>query len=384
MNGIGLSPSLLPRSHRAGPRLAAGDREAMARIGRVVSLPVSWEGDWKLCLKAGEFVPNELIALLNEAGIEGWLLNEAGGFIRNLAGSISGSLPSVFCGDRSPQDIAALNDMFRDTARNSCRAARERGRVTSEHADHDRYQDFQQYWERRSPIIVSSDGEADAHAFNSEACERDQIQKQNREYRAERGAKAARVWRYAVNGDFFMQTWGVAENPPPHLTGNDRGIAFVNAGSRRNVLELPFEDYEQGRAQAEMYRDCAGGAWAACDADAMWMMRWKARLRRLHNPVEMAQRSLAQIAMAELINAMHRVLVRVSANLEGRAGAWLGQREQGFWARAANFLRGNLWDTAYLNRGTVGPWDPLGWVSEQTVGRALAADPPAPNELIIH
>ena len=63
-----------------------------------MSLPVSLDGEWKLCEKAGQFIPNELLAWLHAAGIDSDILDMAGGFVRNLAGGIAGSLPAVFCG----------------------------------------------------------------------------------------------------------------------------------------------------------------------------------------------------------------------------------------------------------------------------------------------
>jgi hypothetical protein len=389
MMAVGVSASLFPSNPRGAVAVAVpSQRESMARIGRGVSLPVSLDGEWKLCEKAGEFVPNELLAWLAQAGIDGEILDMAGGFVRDLAGGIAGSLPAVFCGSRSPAEISQLQDVFRSAARDSCSAADQTGRMVegSPHtqAQRDEYGRFQDYWERQSPIVVDSNGEATSHRFNRQACERDEIQRQNQSYQPSRGFKSARVWRYTANGDAFMLSWGFSHNNPRHLAGNDRGLTFVEGGNGAHLLDAQVAAL--GTAQAEMYHDCEG-AWDVCGDDAMWRMRWKARLRRLHDPRVVFSRSLANIASAELVNAMHRTILHFARLGEARLGTLAGQNGQGgIWEQISNVLRGNTWDTALLNRGDTffTQWSPLDWAAQQTVGRWLSQNPPDPSQLTIH
>jgi hypothetical protein len=389
MTAAGLSAALLPSNPRgAKPVIVPSQRDSMPRIGRGVSLPVSLDGDWKLCEKAGEFVPNELMAWLNQAGIDGEVLDMAGGFVRNLAGGIAGSLPAVFCGPKSPAEIGQLQDVFRTAARDSCSAADQTGRMVegSPHTKEQRgeYERFQQYWERQSPIVVDSKGEAQSHRFNQEACEKDEIKRANQQYEPKRGFKSARVWRYTKNGDAFMFSWGFSHNTPRFLASDDRAISFAAGGGGAHVTDAGVEAL--GMAQAEMYFDCDQN-WDVCGDDAMWKMRWKARLRRLHDPRQVFARSAANIASAELVNAMHRTILHFARLGEARLGTLAGQNGQGgVWEKIANALRGNTWDTAFLNRGdtffTQG--SPLDWAASQTVGKWLAQNPPAPNQVIIH
>jgi hypothetical protein len=389
MMAVGVSASLFPSNPRGAVAVAVpSQRESMPRIGRGVSLPVSLDGEWKLCEKAGQFVPNELLAWLHQAGIDNEILDMAGGFVRSLAGGIAGSLPAVFCGTKSPAEISQLQDVFRTAARDSCSAADQTGRMVegSNHTQQQRddYGRFQDYWERQSPIVVDSNGEATSHRFNREACERDEIRRQNQEYSPKRGFKSARVWRYTKNGDAFMLSWGFSHDSPRHLGGNDRGLAFADRGNTANLLDARAATL--GTAQAEMYHDCAEN-WDVCGDEAMWRMRWKARLRRLHDPRAVFARSLANIASAELVNAMHRTILHFARMGEARLGTLAGQNGQGgVWEQISNVLRGNTWDTALLNRGDTGftEWGALDWVSQQTVGRWLAANPPDPSQLTIH
>lgn len=386
MLAVGVSSSMIPSNTRASGAVVWDDvRDAMPRIGRGVSLPVSLEGEWKLCEMAGRFVPNELMALLGEAGIKSGFLDSAGGFFRNFIGKVTGSLPALFCGTKAPSQIAGLQDDLRAAAGKSCEAAKKKGMVTKDHNDPnwDVLEPFQKYWKRRNgPIIVDPNGVADAYDFDEAACQKDEVAKQNAAHKPERGYKSARVWRYTQNGDLFMYSWGFSYKDPPWLKQNDRGLTYVENFNAANLVAPPDDLWKLGLAQAEMYHDCRTN-WTACSNEAMWKMRWKARLRRLHDPRDLAVRSLSHIATAELINVMHKYFAKLVQFGEGRLGAYAAGRG-GPLELITSFLRGNFYDTAIFNRGTQYGLDIFGTIAGSTVGKLLSQQPVEPENTIIH
>jgi hypothetical protein len=367
MMAAGLSPSLAPNNVVGAPRIGLG-----------VSLPVEEGAESTLCEKAGRFVPNELLSLLEAAGVSNSILNAAGGFIRDMAGNIAGSLPSVFCGNMAPGDISQLNTMLRDAARDSCGAAERGGPLTDqsqvtqeERTERERFSD---YWTQENGQDV----------FNTQRCEDEQFAQasQQAQNQPTEGKKPADVWSYTKNGDFFMQSWGLSFHTPPHQAGNDRGLDFAAGGNGAGMLDANV--HRLGTAQAEMYYNCEA-VWDDCKGDAMWTMNWKARLRRVHNPAEMAARSISQIAIDQVVGAVENAISTITGGAETAATNWIGQNAQqgGFWSQAWGFLRGNLWSNIYPRL----PWDPIGWTTgqvEETVSGVLAREPPAPSEVIIH
>jgi hypothetical protein len=367
MMAAGLSPSLAPNGVVGAPRIGIG-----------VSLPVEDGAESTLCEKAGRFVPNELLSLLEAAGVSNGILNAAGGFIRDMAGNIAGSLPSVFCGNMSPGEISQLHNVLRNAARDSCSAAERAGPLTDQSQatpeQRTEQEKFSGYWSQQNGQNV----------FDASRCENEQFAQhaQQAQNQPTEGKMPADVWSYTKNGDFFMQSWGLSFHSPSHQEANDRGLAFPTNGDRGSLLAANV--HRLGTAQAEMYHDCEA-AWDGCSPDAMWTMKWKARLRRLHNPAEMAARSISQIAIDAVVGAVENAFGTITGAAETAATNWVGRHAQqgGFWSQAWGFLRGNLWSNVYPRL----PWDPIGWTTgqtEETVSSVLGRDPPPPSEAIIH
>jgi hypothetical protein len=182
-----------------------------------------------------------------------------------------------------------------------------------------------------------------------------------------------------------MQSWGFTYDQPPHLARNDRGLTYVERGSDANLRDANVRAL--GTAQAEMYWEPieCDGTWGACKDEAMWKMRWKARLRRLHNPVEMAGRALVEIVVGDVVGAASDAISTATGAIEGGVLDGVGQASGGgsFWSGIELVLRGNLWNEVYSRL----PVDPIGTATgalETTVREAISQDPPAPNEHIIH
>ena len=102
----------------------------------------------------------------------------------------------------------------------------------------------------------------------------------------------------------------------------------------------------------------------------MWQMRWKARLRRYHDPGEMLLRTAATIGMVSIREGLDKAI---------------GKKLPGFLNGKFNIpaaLTGNLWSTwwssTYIKNG------PIAWFGEHTLGTWLRTKPPDNRSTIIH
>jgi hypothetical protein len=55
-----------------------------------------------------------------------------------------------------------------------------------------------------------------------------------------------------------------------------------------------------------MYFDCEG-AWSTCKSNAMWQVKWKARLRRVQPLSRMAGEGLAQVLAVQISSVLNTV-----------------------------------------------------------------------------
>ncbi len=353
MTALGLSGSLTPSY--------PGDSNIVQyRIGTGVSLPVQWDSEWKLCEMAGEFVPNQFAGILER--IAGGCDGGGGGLckvvsaidsgpIKDFAGKITGSLPSIFCGQGGIPPAA--NDAIKQAADDACKAAGQKKPDPSD-PDYDKTKDFEKYWKNNK--------------FDNDACVKDQVKKGSQKSYTNQGKKPAKVWEYATNGNFFMQSWGMGFNDPTMLKGDDKGLDIGDMQRTGNVVDAPTDQLggTMGSAQAEMYWDCTD-AWSGCKGTAMWQMRWRARLRRVHNPGEMLERTASTIAVTSLVGGLDKAMKKVP----GKLGAKFN---------IPDFVQGNMWGTwwssTYIKSGL------FTWFGKNTVGAWLATNPPARSTVI--
>jgi hypothetical protein len=94
----------------------------------------------------------------------------------------------------------------------------------------------------------------------------------------------ADVWGPLANGNMFAQTWGLVKAERDH-SEVDRLINI--AGSFGGGTSEINDDDATVFAQSEVYQDCADD-WDACLPTAAWTMNWRARLRRVHSPLDLA------------------------------------------------------------------------------------------------
>lgn len=351
MPALGLSGSL-------APSLQTSNDFVQDRIGVGVSLPAQEDSEWKLCQMAGEFVPNQFAGVLER--IAGGCSSGKGGLcsvvdaidsgpIKGFAGKIAGSLPTIFCGQNGIGLSPEVEKAITDAANDACGAA---AKAKPDPKD----KNFGKYWTNNK--------------FDTKACTKDQLKKAKTAAFDKQGAKPAKVWEYAANGNFFMQSWGMSFQDPPNLARDDKGLEVGDGARTGNLVATKTDEAggTMGSAQAEMYWDCDAD-WAGCKGNAMWQMRWRARLRRVHNPAEMLERTASRIAVTSLVGGMDKAMKK-------------GVGAVGSKFNVPDFLHGNLWSTwwssTYIKSGL------FTWFGNKTVGAWLAANPPGDRSTVIH
>ncbi len=112
-----------------------------------------------------------------------------------------------------------------------------------------------------------------------------------------------RVWYYTGNGDLFMQSWGIVSPKMADHEKLDEYVGIANSfGGTATETEL---EEEHVYAAAEMFFDCQGD-WQGCRESAPWTMSWRARLRRVHDPIEYAASTAERVIVEKLMNTMFR------------------------------------------------------------------------------
>lgn len=98
------------------------------------------------------------------------------------------------------------------------------------------------------------------------------------------GKTPKRVYDKAANGNDYFQIWSV-------VWGDQKGTKAedgVKIAAWNKAKPKPPEAWtKMGFAQAEYYYD-GSGSWGDLKEDAMWNMRWRARLRRVRPPSQLA------------------------------------------------------------------------------------------------
>jgi hypothetical protein len=96
----------------------------------------------------------------------------------------------------------------------------------------------------------------------------------------------ADVWGPMANGTVFTQTWALVRAERDN-EGINKGIEIAASFGGGSSSAVDDDDTNTTIAQAEIYFDTDKDWDGAVDV-AMWTMNWRARLRRVHSPLEMA------------------------------------------------------------------------------------------------
>jgi hypothetical protein len=109
------------------------------------------------------------------------------------------------------------------------------------------------------------------------------------------------------NGNGFGQVWAIIKGDEALTTGASTGVEVASWGTSSFFADTSGNTVDY--AEAEFYYDCgptsgksapgrddSDGVWAQCKYNAMWNMKWKARLRRYH-PFELNAAKMAELAL---------------------------------------------------------------------------------------
>jgi len=250
------------------------------RMGLGVSLAVE-EGSYNgLCSKAGEFFLNQYAGLFERIGAPP-LLVTALDKVKGMMGKFIGKFPTEFCtpvGDGISRELA---EILSKQAKDDCdKSVDELAKKTK------------RTW------IVSPTGEIEPgypDPDDGKVKTVDELKKNCHESRTKKAkkelgdtikktaksmtdcAKPAEVWAYAMNGNVFLRSFARVEQATPLARSDLRGIQVADL-TPNNAPAMPAA--EPVLAHAEAYFDCEGD-WRECKGNAMWQLRWRARLRRV-------------------------------------------------------------------------------------------------------
>ncbi len=278
---IGFTPGKKPDKGCAKREKRWSDKTGSAGdlLGKPVSLPVTEADDLsKLCEQGGKMQFVVLWYIVGKVGEKlgiGFLKElghqEGGGAFGKAWGSITGQADEFFCGDF----MGLINDVADDAIDNKCGKDKDCRDKANDGKNKNKLPD-----PGKSSSIDSSQ------------------------------VRWTRVWDLAANGNVFMQSWSYVKTERKQLQPLDKVLRvadiFKASKSQGDGIEKEASTY----AEAEMYFDCSS-TWsdASCQQLSPWAMRWRARLRRVHDPVDL----IASDVQSTMVGALY-------GGLEGNFG----------------------------------------------------------------
>lgn len=232
--GLGVSTSMKPQSERLG-------------------LPVQEEEFEVLCEKAGYIAANiSPLGLLSAAGVPGADL------VASMVGSLVSTFPGYFCDADGGGGSTDFKEQMAENALKQCKEAKK----AADAADEDNDFDVDDCYDK---ALEQLDKNGSSGAMNG----------------SEKTAK--RVFYAASNGDRFFQVYGLVLGDT-FYTRMDKGVDIAAWGKSEVRSGVAEKLTMLGTAQAEFYYDQTRSGrldWDDYELDAMWNMRWRARLRRV-------------------------------------------------------------------------------------------------------
>jgi hypothetical protein len=234
-----------------------------------LGLPVQEDSYASLCKKSGEYVAD--LAFFWMTGPLG-ILKEG---LKKFAGWLTGTFPGYFCGgggvDGGASGLEGASANLDDLAKKACSA--------TEKGEKDKYE--------------QDKGSLDGFDFDMKKCEKDKKKEFKGEIDKKLGPGAGsqlqgslsvdkmtpkKIYEGAKHGGFYFQVYGFANADSNWPRRTDKGILIA---SKAGGMSVPNGLFNAMRfAQAEFYFDRAG-SWNDNEAQAMWELAWRARLRRV-------------------------------------------------------------------------------------------------------
>jgi hypothetical protein len=240
--GLILSTSLVPKGDRLG-------------------LPVQEDSFKELCRRAGMIVGEVVMSPFSFFGV-------STKWASGLVGSLVSTFPGYFCGDSGGgSGGGGYNsgvDLGADSAKKICDAKKEA---------------FDKKHKGKKK-------------FDMGDCLKDEKKKANESLGQQGGSQMGgsnktpkKVYDGAKNGNEYFQIWSVVWGDQKRAKEGGQGVGIAAWNKAKPKDPPPWTKI--GFAQAEYYYDGSGG-WDGLKEDAMWNMRWRARLRRVRPPSQLS------------------------------------------------------------------------------------------------
>ena len=251
------------------------------RIGIVTSLPVQTESYSVLCQKAGEAVLNNLAGVLERMGVPAGAV-EGIDKAKIFLGAVVGSLPGLFCAPMGAPP-AGLDESVGKQAVESCKSeldGKPRRFVTDSHGT-----STAEYEDPDNKGKYLSEDETVKRCTKKKKKEANDKLKgafESKNYDLAECGSPSKVWEWAVNGNVFMRSFAQVAKKQSMAAEDDRLLKVADLSKTATVEPI---EQDQIIAHAEIYLDCSSPRWMDCKSNAMWQLRWRARLRRIQ-PIE--------------------------------------------------------------------------------------------------
>jgi len=283
------------------------------RMGIGTSLPVQVESYSVLCQKAGESVLNNLAGVLERMGVPAGAV-EGIDKAKVFLGAIVGSLPGLFCAPIGGPP-AGLDDLVGKQAIDSCKSQLDgkprkfvsdsHGTTTVTYEDEDgKYVTEDEYVKKCSKDKKKQANDKLKGAFTSN-------------YDLTECGSPSKVWEWAVNGNVFMRSFAQIEKTRAMAPIDDQVLEVADLGQNGGLAAI--ED-DQIIAHAEIYLDCDAARWMDCKSNAMWQMRWRARLRRIQPAERLVATAIEPGIVATLTQIFNASGDKVGGKLRDKLG----------------------------------------------------------------
>jgi hypothetical protein len=282
------------------------------RMGIGTSLPVQVESYSVLCQKAGESVLNNLAGVLERMGVPAGAV-EGIDKAKIFLGAIVGSLPGLFCAPIGGPPTG-LDDLVGKQAIDSCKSQLDgrprkfvgdsQGNNTVTYEDDDgNYVTEDEYVKKCAKDKKKEANDKLKDAFKSN-------------YDLTECGSPSKVWEWAVNGNVFMRSFAQVEKSKTMVAADDRVLEVADLGKTGGLAAI---DEDQIVAHAEIYLDCAK-RWMDCKSNAMWQMRWRARLRRIQPAERLVATAIEPGIVATLTQIFNASGDKVGGKLRDKLG----------------------------------------------------------------
>jgi hypothetical protein len=277
------------------PTVTAGVALSISMVpsGARLGLPVQEEPFNALCTRAGT-----LLAGLAFGWIPGFSL------VGSLFGKLTGTFPSYFCGGSSG-GISTQDQT--QTIQTECTQAEQAYNQANQNNASAKPFDMKQCEADAATALQKSGGTTTSGLGSSTT-----------------GETSKMIFASAQNGDDYFQVYGFVTGDNTSAQQNAKSRVEMPAWGKASIQTNPATDAleKTGVSQAEFYYDqvTAGQlAWADYQDDALWNMRWRARLRRFRLPT--------QVSLGALSGAISSV-PGVPASLQQAGQSWVSGAAQ--------------------------------------------------------